>query len=150
MFAPSGDGGPLTAKQGGSGLGGLDAVFEIPDGTCDLETLFDDLLATTFDGAGTDLVPFSPEFRIAHALTIVGEVSERLSGWLAGLWVAGETLKGINDGLKFTVPQIRTDFLDPGLGLGFIRESCLGDRSDVLGSVKPVNNLDGLWIVVAD
>ena len=58
--------------------------------------------------------------------------------------------KGIDDGVKFTIPEIGTDLLDPGIGFGFIWESRLGDRRDVLGGVKPIYNLEGLWIVVAD
>jgi len=64
--------------------------------------------------------------------------------------VVSKLCEGIDDGVKFTIPQVRTNLLDPGLGLGFIWESCLGDRCDVLGGVKPIYNLEGLWIVVAD
>jgi hypothetical protein len=49
MFTPSGEGLPLTAEQGSASLGCFDAVDEIPDGACNLETLFDNLLTATFD-----------------------------------------------------------------------------------------------------
>ena len=62
MFTPGGESLPLTTEQGSASLGCFDAVDKVPDGNCNLEAWFDNLLAATFDGAGTNLISFGPEF----------------------------------------------------------------------------------------
>jgi len=56
MFTPGGESLPLTTEQGSASLGCFDAIDKAPDSTCNLEALFDNLLAATFDRAGTNLI----------------------------------------------------------------------------------------------
>ena len=63
---------------------------------------------------------------------------------LAGL---SETVASIDDGVEVTVPQVVAHLLDPSLAFVLVGEGCIGHWGDILGGVKPIDDLYGFGIV---
>ena len=51
---------------------------------------------------------------------------------------------------KGAAAKIISPNLVPGGAEPFITKSSIGNRGKIFGGVKPINNLDGLWIIMTD
>jgi hypothetical protein len=61
-----------------------------------------------------------------------------------------EALASPNHCNEFTIPQIGTDLPDPILSFLIIRESSIGDGSEIFGGMKSIHDLDGMWVMATD
>jgi hypothetical protein len=61
-----------------------------------------------------------------------------------------EVLASPNHCSEFTIPQIGTDLPDPILSFLIIRESSISDGSGIFGGMKPIHDMDGMWVMATD
>src|SRR6266508_1296505 len=109
------EGVPMATEPGGTGFGSKHCTFHGPLSTGAFETLGDDLFTAAFNRSTADQITLSPKEIVAHALAIVGEVGNCLSGFLM---LAGEMLTGKKDFFDLTLPERFNNLSQPRLALG--------------------------------
>ena len=140
---------PLAAQQRCSCFGNLTSPFHSPTGPRHFQPLGSDLLASALHRSTADPQPLRPILRIAHPLPVVGVVSPRLPSEFTCLRVSKTFLKGHENLLKTTLPQIAADPFSPRLTFrGVLSKDRTRDGGNILHCVVPVHDLDRFRIVI--
>ena len=105
---------PLIGKEHSSCFDRLTCAADRPDHASLLQSCTNDPFASTLNGAATDLIAFGPELRIAHAVSVVSKIGDRLG---QGMVFSISMVMGLECQEHFihlSLPQLRETLFRPG------------------------------------
>jgi hypothetical protein len=73
---------PLPAEMKSSGLDDLPRSVHGPGHPCLFQSRSDDSFAAALDSSASDLIPLISEGWVAHAMSVILEIVDRLSCWV--------------------------------------------------------------------
>ena len=137
-------------KPGRSRFGGSNRTAGGPTSPRNLEASGGDLLAAALDPTAADPIAFLAVVGIIHALLVVGVIGDRTLSSLSGQGMLEVTLTGLDHLLGAAMPQPIFDFPLPTFSLILCGENRLSNGREILDSIIPIHNLDGIGEIMGD